>query len=98
MTYLNFKAYIANDIASLNNMYIQLTDVNGRKLYGFLDANKVKDTVLSGNAWSKVTVILDKLTAESGFDKTKISTISFQYNIECNVYLDDFIFKMMLLP
>lgn len=93
MTYLNFKAYIANDIASLNNMYIQLTDVNGRKLYGFLDANKVKDTVLSGNAWSKVTVILDKLTAESGFDKTKISTISFQYNIECNVYLDDFIFK-----
>lgn len=93
MTYLNFKAYIANDIASLNNMYIQLTDVNGKKLYGFLDANKVKDTVLSGNAWSKVTVILDKLTAESGFDKTKISTISFQYNIECNVYLDDFIFK-----
>lgn len=93
MTYLNFKAYIANDIASLNNMYIQLTDVNGRKLYGFLDANKVKDTVLSGNAWSKVTVILDKLTAESGFDKTKISTISFQYNIECDVYLDDFIFK-----
>ena len=93
MTYLNFKAYIANDIASLNNMYIQLTDVNGKKLYGFLDANKVKDTVLSGNAWSKVTVILDKLTAESGFDKTKISTISFQYNIECDVYLDDFIFK-----
>lgn len=93
MTYLNFKAYIANDIASLNNMYIQLTDANGKKLYGFLDANKVKDTVLSGNAWSKVTVILDKLTAESGFDKTKISTISFQYNIECNVYLDDFIFK-----
>lgn len=93
MTYLNFKAYIANDIASLNNMYIQLTDVNGKKLYGFLDANKVKDTVLSGNAWSKITVILDKLTAESGFDKTKISTISFQYNIECNVYLDDFIFK-----
>lgn len=40
-----------------------------------------------------MTVILDKLTAESGFDKTKISTISFQYNIECNVYLDDFIFK-----
>lgn len=93
MTYLNFKAYIANDIASLNNMYIQLTDANGKKLYGFLDANKVKDTVLSGNAWSKVTVILDKLTAESGFDKTKISTISFQYNIECDVYLDDFIFK-----
>lgn len=93
MTYLNLKAYIANDIASLNNMYIQLTDVNGKKLYGFLDANKVKDTVLSGNAWSKVTVILDKLTAESGFDKTKISTISFQYNIECDVYLDDFIFK-----
>lgn len=93
MTYLNFKAYIADDIASLNNMYIQLTDVNGRKLYGFLDANKVKDTVLSSNAWSKVTVILDELTAESGFDKANISTISFQYNIECDVYLDDFIFK-----
>lgn len=93
MTYLNFKAYIANDIASLNNMYIQLTDVNGKKLYGFLDANKVKDTVLSGNAWSKVTVILDKLTAESDFDKTNISTISFQYNIQCDIYLDDFIFK-----
>lgn len=93
MTYLNFKAYIANDIASLNNMYIQLTDAKGKKLYGFLDANKVKDTVLSGNAWSKVTVILDKLTAESGFDKANIRTISFQYNIECNIYLDDFIFK-----
>lgn len=93
MTYLTFKAYIANDIASLNNMYIQLTDEKGKKLYGFLDANKVKDTVLSGNAWSKVTVILDKLTAESGFDKTKISTISFQYNIQCDIYLDDFIFK-----
>lgn len=93
MTYLTFKAYIANDIASLNNMYIQLTDAKGKKLYGFLDANKVKDTVLSGNAWSKVTVILDKLTAESGFDKTNISTISFQYNIQCDIYLDDFIFK-----
>ena len=93
MTYLTFKAYIANGNPSLNNMYIQLTDKNGKKLYGFLDANKVKDTVLSGNTWSKITVILDKLTAESGFDKTKISTISFQYNIQCNIYLDDFIFK-----
>lgn len=93
MTYLTFKAYIANDIASLNNMYIQLTDAKGKKLYGFLDANKVKDTVLSGNAWSKVTVILDKLTAESGFDKANIRTISFQYNIQCDIYLDDFIFK-----
>ncbi len=36
MTYLNFKAYIANDIASLNNMYIQLTDVNGKKALWFL--------------------------------------------------------------
>lgn len=93
MTYLTFKAYIANDNASLNNMYIQLTDAKGKKLYGFLDANKVKDTVLSGNAWSKVTVILDKLTAESGFDKANIRTISFQYNIQCDIYLDDFIFK-----
>ena len=93
MTYLTFKAYIANSNPSLNNMYIQLTDKNSKKLYGFLDANKVKDTVLSGNTWSKVTVILNKLTEESGFDKTNISTISFQYNIQCNIYLDDFIFK-----
>lgn len=93
MTYLTFKAYIANSNPSLNNMYIQLTDKNSKKLYGFLDANKVKDTVLNGNTWSKVTVILDKLTEESGFDKTNISTISFQYNIQCDIYLDDFIFK-----
>lgn len=98
MTYLNFKAYIANDIASLNNMYIQLTDVSGKKLYGFLDANKVKDTVLSGNAWSKVTVILDKLTAESGFDKTKISTISFSIISSAMFTLMISSLKMMLLP
>lgn len=93
MKYLTFKAYIPGNDISLNNIYICLTDTNGKKLYGFLDANKVKDTVLNGNTWVRITVILDKLTAESGFDKSKISTISFQYNTECNIYLDDFTFK-----
>lgn len=92
MIYLNFDVYCSSQLAN-NKMYICLTDSSGKKAYGFLNGKLYGNGATAGS-WSTIKVILSKLTSwESDFDKSKIASISFEYDDEVDIYLDNFIFE-----
>ncbi|MDD6069850.1 MAG: DUF5979 domain-containing protein [Clostridiales bacterium] len=96
MAYLEFKFYYDyNDMPTLNNMYLQIVDENS-KVKGNVDdylSGKTYGTVALGSKqWVTVKIDLSKMTAQSGFDATKVKYIKFGYNYPRNFYLKDFVF------
>lgn len=94
MQYLSFDMYMQDKSIETGNIYIQLKDASGKISYAFLTSDKLYGTpARTPNTWSTFRVILNRLTSESGFDNTQIKSIGFQYDIESNIYLDNFVFQ-----
>lgn len=97
MQYLQFQLYYDyTDTPTLNNMYLQLVDANGKVLGNVTDSLSGKiygDSTMAGRTWVTVKIDLSKLPKEEGFDYTKLTQIKFGYNYERNIYLKNFKFS-----
>lgn len=92
--YLQFKYYIdSNEYSSLDQMYVEIEDANGKTISGWLSASKVYGTSsIKDKQWQKLSVDITKLDAETGFDYTKVKYAKFGFKYERDIYLDDFKF------
>lgn len=95
MQFLEFDFYYDyNDTPSLNNMYLQLEDENGKTMGSGTQtlAGTTYGTVnMQGKTWVHLKIDLSKLRTEDGFSGN-LKKIKFGYNYERNIYLDDFTF------
>lgn len=93
MRFLKFGIYYdGSDTPSQSLAYLVLTDENGKKAYGFLNNKLYGSAVITKKAWATLTVDLDKLKKEDGFDWSKVNSIGFQYDKSQNIYLKNFVF------
>lgn len=92
--FLQFNFYLHdNRAASLDQMYIELEDINGKTISGWLNANKVYGTSsIKNNEWQKISVDITKLDKDSGFDFTQVKFVKFGFKYERSIYLDDITF------
>lgn len=91
--YLRFSLYYdEDDTPTLNNMYIELEDKDGDKLYGELSGKIYGTSSLAKKTWNTVQVDLEKLNETGTFDFSAVKNIKFNYNFEKDIYLDDFTF------
>ena len=81
MRFLKFGIYYdGSDTPSQSLAYLVLTDEKGKKAYGFLNNKLYGSAVITKKAWATLTVDLDKLTEEGGFDRSRVKSIGFQYD------------------
>ena len=92
--YLRFSLYFDDDTTpTLNNMYLELEDESGNKLSGYLSGKTYGNASLTQKAWNTIQVDLSKMDKIGGdFDFSRIKNIKFSYNLDKNIYLDDFTF------
>lgn len=95
MEYLTFKMYVEASYNVPNtSIYIRLTDSSGKKINGYLGADKIYGS-LSGtsNTWHTAKVMFKKLTVEDGFDYEHVVSISVENTDGIKIWYDDFIFE-----
>ena len=91
--FLQFKMYYDyQDIPGLTSTYLELEDSLGRKIGGYLSGKTYGNSSLVQKKWNTIQVDLSKLQGDKTFDYSKIKNIKFNYNLERDIYLDDFIF------
>lgn len=92
--FLQFKMYYDYpDIPGLASTYLELEDVSGNKISGYLSGKTYGNSSLVQKKWNTIQVDLSKLQGDNKtFDYSKIKKIKFNYNFERDIYLDDFIF------
>lgn len=92
--YLRFSLYFEdNTTPTLNNMYLELEDEFENKLSGYLSGKTYGNASLTQKAWNTIQVDLSKMDKIGGdFDFSRIKNIKFSYNLDKNIYLDDFTF------
>lgn len=92
--YLRFSLYFEdNTTPTLNNMYLELEDEFENKLSGYLSGKTYGNASLTQKAWNTIQVDLSKMDKIGGdFDLSRIKNIKFSYNLDKNIYLDDFTF------
>lgn len=91
--FLQFKMYYDyQDIPGLTSTYLELEDSLGRKRGGYLSGKTYGNSSLVQKKWNTIQVDLSKLQGDKTFDYSKIKNIKFNYNLERDIYLDDFIF------
>ena len=88
MTTLEFMVYSSGASGQLDptSIYIKLTDTDSNTLYGYLSGDKK-----TASQWNMITVPLSSLTS-TGFDITKIKSISVAYDYWDDLYFDEFKF------
>lgn len=94
MKYLKYDIKDDTAAPSLSKMYLVFTDENGNTEGGYLNQKVYGTSSVAKATWTTLTVDLDKFltAADSGFDKTKIKTIGFQYDDSHDIYLKNFVF------
>lgn len=92
--YLRFQYYYdETDNPALNHMYIELEDISGNTVGGYLNGKTFVTTSVRSKQWSKITVDLSKLTGSLNFDYTRVKYIKFDYDYEGDFYFDGFEFN-----
>lgn len=104
--YLRFGFYYDyGDNPSLTNIYIELEDLAGKKIGGFLTGGKAyTESSMTSKKWTTIYVDLAKLQKTTNivdgdstytgeeFNYGAIKNIKFAYNFSRDIYLDDFTF------
>lgn len=91
--FLQFKMYYDYpDIPGLASTYLELEDSSGKKIGGYLSGKTYGNSSLVQKKWNTIQVDLSKLQGNNEFNYSKIKAIKFNYNLERDIYLDDFIF------
>lgn len=104
--YLRFGFYYDyGDNPSLTNIYIELEDLAGKKIGGFLiDGKAYTESSMTSKKWATIYVDLAKLQKTTNivdgdstytgeeFNYGAIKNIKFAYNFSRDIYLDDFTF------
>ena len=91
--FLQFKMYYDyQDIPGLTSTYLELEDSLGQKIGGYLSGKTYGNSSLVQKKWNTIQVDLSKLQGNKRFDYSEIKYIKFNYNLERDIYLDDFIF------
>lgn len=92
--YLQFKYYyVGSSAPALNHMYLRIEDDTGSSVVHSLSGRTYGSATMKANEWSTLTVDLSKFAGTTPLNWTAITSISFGYNYEADIYLDDFIFK-----
>ena len=91
--FLQFKMYYDySDIPGLASTYLELEDSAGNTIGGYLSGKTYGNSSLVQKKWNTIQVDLSKLQGNNKFNYSKIKAIKFNYNLERDIYLDDFIF------
>lgn len=91
--FLQFKMYYDySDIPGLASTYLELEDSSGNTIGGYLSGKTYGNSSLVQKKWNTIQVDLSKLQGNNKFNYSKIKAIKFNYNLERDIYLDDFIF------
>lgn len=91
--FLQFKMYYDySDIPGLASTYLELEDFSGNTIGGYLSGKTYGNSSLVQKKWNTIQVDLSKLQGNKQFDYSEIKYIKFNYNLERDIYLDDFIF------
>ena len=100
--YLTFEIYVDGETnLSLNNLYLQLLDKNGKQMGSLskagLNGATFGSVTLEPNKWNTVKLSLNKMNAVDGFDN-KVTTIRVGDNYQRHIYFRDFTFVPKTVP
>ena len=100
--YLTFEIYVDGETnLSLNNLYLQLLDKNGKQMGSLskagLNGATFGSVTLEPNKWNTVKLSLNKMNAVDGFDN-KVTTIRVGDNYQRDIYFRDFTFVPKTVP
>lgn len=100
--YLTFEIYVKGETnLSLNNLYLQLLDKNGKQMGSLskagLNGATFGSVTLEPNKWNTVKLSLNKMNAVDGFDN-KVTTIRVGDNYQRDIYFRDFTFVPKTVP
>lgn len=100
--YLTFEIYVKGETnLSLNNLYLQLLDKNGKQMGSLskagLNGATFGSVTLEPNKWNTVKLSLNKMNAVDGFDN-KVTTIRVGDNYQRHIYFRNFTFVPKTVP
>lgn len=100
--YLTFQIYVKGDTnLSLNNLYLQLLDKNGKQMGSLskagLNGATFGSVTLVPNQWNTVKLSLNKMKAVADFDN-KVTTIRVGDNYQRDIYFRNFTFVPKTVP
>ena len=100
--YLTFEIYVKGETnLSLNNLYLQLLDKNGKQMGSLskagLNGATFGSVTLEPNKWNTVKLSLNKMNAADGFDN-KVTTIRVGDNYQRHIYFRNFTFVPKTVP
>ena len=102
-SYLTFDVYVVgeqSETCALSNLYVELWDDTGSKQMGCLGTKGLQSSDVYGAAtalhpgqWYTVRMMLNSLELATGFDKTKLKSITVGDNYARSIYLRNFTFS-----
>ena len=100
--YLTFEIYVEGETnLSLNNLYLQLLDKNGKQMGSLskagLNGATFGSVTLEPNKWNTVKLSLNKMKEVVGFDN-KVTTIRVGDNYQRDIYFRNFTFVPKTVP
>ena len=100
--YLTFEIYVKGETnLSLNNLYLQLLDKNGKQMGSLskagLNGATFGSVTLEPNKWNTVKLSLNKMNAVDGFDNN-VTTIRVGDNYQRHIYFRNFTFVPKTVP
>ena len=100
--YLTFEIYVEGETnLSLNNLYLQLLDKNGKQMGSLskagLNGATFGSVTLEPNQWNTVKLSLNKMKEVVGFDN-KVTTIRVGDNYQRDIYFRNFTFVPKTVP
>lgn len=100
--YLTFQIYVKGETnLSLNNLYLQLLDKNGKQMGSLskagLNGVTFGSVALKPNQWNTVKLSLNKMKAVADFDN-KVTTIRVGDNYQRDIYFRNFTFVPKTVP
>ena len=100
--YLTFEIYVKGETnLSLNNLYLQLLDKNGKQMGSLskagLNGATFGSVTLEPNKWNTVKLSLNKMNAVDGFDN-QVTTIRVGDNYQRHIYFRNFTFVPKTVP
>lgn len=100
--YLTFEIYVKGETnLSLNNLYLQLLDKNGKQMGSLskagLNGATFGSVTLEPNKWNTVKLSLNKMNAVDGFDN-QVKTIRVGDNYQRDIYFRNFTFVPKTVP
>lgn len=100
--YLTFEIYVKGETnLSLNNLYLQLLDKNGKQMGSLskagLNGATFGSVTLEPNKWNTVKLSLNKMNAVDGFDNN-VTTIRVGDNYQRDIYFRNFTFVPKTVP